>query len=270
MKVVLFCGGQGMRLREMPEPVPKPMAVIGYRPLVWHVMKYYSHFGHHDFVLCLGYRADYIKQYFLNYNECISNDFVLSSGGASVQLLRRDIDQWRITFVDTGQNCNVGQRLLRARSFVEREEIFLANYADGLTDLPLPKVIDYFVKARDKVACFVGVKPTASFHVTTLGPDGEVHSIGHIADSGKLINGGYFVFRREIFNYINEGEDLVEEPFRRLIAERKLIAYPYDGFWTGMDTFKEKQHLEELHARDVAPWKVWRTEQMEATGTNGA
>ena len=163
-----------------------------------------------------------------------------------------------ITFVDTGQNCNVGQRLLRVKKFVQDQEVFLANYADGLTDLPLPKVIDYFFKATDKVACFVGVRPTASFHVTSLEPDGLVRSIGHIADSGKLINGGYFIFRREIFGYIQEGEDLVEEPFHRFIAERKLIAYPYDGFWTGMDTFKEKQRLEDLHARDVAPWKVWR------------
>ena len=256
MKVVLFCGGQGLRLREMPQPVPKPMAVIGYRPLLWHLMKYYSFYGHNDFILCLGYGADIIKQSFLNYNECVSNDFVMSDGGKKVELLGKDIEEWRITFVDTGQNSNVGQRLLRVKQFVEDDEVFLANYVDGLTDLPLPKLIDYFM-ARQKMACFLGVTPTASFHTVSLKADGVVDEIAHIARSGNLINGGFFVFRRELFDYIKEGEDLVEEPFHRLIADEQLIAYPYDGFWTCMDTFKEKQHLEDLHASGRAPWRVW-------------
>lgn len=259
MKVVLFCGGQGMRLREMPEPVPKPMATIGYRPLLWHLMKYYSHYGHREFVLCLGYRADVIKHYFLTYNECVSNDFVLSNGGKTVELLGKDIDDWKVTFVDTGQNCNVGQRLQRVRRFVEDDEIFLANYADGLTDLPLDKLIDFF-RQRNKVACFVGVRPTASFHIASVEPDGVVRDIEHITKSGSRVNGGFFVLRREIFNYIQEGEELVEQPFRRLIAEKQLVAYPYDGFWACMDTFKEKQHLEELYSRGNAPWEVWRKE----------
>jgi len=256
MKVVLFCGGQGMRLNEMSQSVPKPMAVIGYRPLLWHLMKYYSRYGHHDFVLCLGHGADVIKQAFLNYNECVSNDFVLSDGGKKVELLRKDIEDWRITFVDTGQNSSVGQRLLRARKFIGDDEVFLANYADALTDLPLPSLIDYF-NASGKLACFVGVTPTASFHQVILEPNGVVREIAHIARSGSVINGGFFVFRREIFEYIKEGEDLVEEPFHRLIAEKQLIAYPYRGFWACMDTFKEKQHLDELHATGHAPWQAW-------------
>ena len=256
MKVVLFCGGQGMRLRETPQPVPKPMAVIGYRPLLWHLMKYYSFYGHNDFILCLGYGADIIKQSFLSYNECVSNDFVMSNGGRKVELLRKDIEEWRITFVDTGQNSNVGQRLLRVRQFIGDDEVFLANYADGLTDLPLPELIDYFMK-RQKIACFLGVTPTASFHTVSLKANGVVKEIAHIARSGNLINGGFFVFRRELFDYIKEGEDLVEEPFHRLIADGELVAYPYDGFWACMDTFKEKQHLEDLHASGRAPWRVW-------------
>lgn len=259
MKVVLFCGGEGLRLRELPGPLPKPMAIIGHRPLLWQLMKYYSYYGHHQFVLCLGYRADVIKEYFLAYNECVSNDFVLSNGCKDVELLSKDIQDWRITFVDTGLNCNVGQRLLRVKRFVENDEIFLANYADGLTDLPLPKLIDYF-KASKKIACFVGVKPTASFHLASLQPNGVVREIKHIADSGSLINGGFFVLRREIFDYLKEGEDLVEEPFRRLIAEHELISFPYDGFWACMDTFKEKQQLDELQARGNPPWQVWRSE----------
>lgn len=258
MKVVLFCGGQGMRLREMPEPVPKPMASIGYRPLLWHLMKYYSHYGHRDFVLCLGYRADVIKQYFLNYNECISNDFLLSNGGKTVELLKKDIDDWRVAFLDTGLKCNVGQRLLQVRKLVENEEIFLANYADGLSDLPLDRLIEFFRNSR-KIACFVGVNPTASFHVASMEPDGLVRSIEHITKSGQRVNGGFFVFRKEIFDYIEEGDELVEKPFQRLIQARQLIAYPHDGFWACMDTFKEKQHLEELHSKGNAPWEVWRT-----------
>jgi glucose-1-phosphate cytidylyltransferase len=256
MKVVLFCGGQGMRLREMPQPVPKPMAVIGYRPLLWHLMKYYSHFGHKDFILCLGYGADVIKDAFLNYNECVSNDFILSSGGKKIELLRKDIEDWRITFVDTGRNASVGQRLLRVRSFIGEDDVFLANYADGLTDLPLPALIEYF-KTSGKVACFIGVTPTASFHQVYLEAGGIVKEIAHIARSGSLINGGFFVFRREIFDYIKDGEDLVEAPFHRLISEKQLVAFPYDGFWACMDTFKEKQHLEDLHATGHAPWQVW-------------
>lgn len=245
-----------MRMRDIPQPVPKPMAVIGYRPLLWHLMKYYSYYGHNDFILCLGYGADVIKEAFLNYNECVSNDFVLSRGGRQIELLRKDIEEWRITFVDTGQNSTVGQRLFRVQRFVRDEEIFLANYADGLTDLRLPNLIDYF-KASGKIACFVAVTPTASFHRISVDDDGVVKEIAHIAHSGSLINGGFFAFRREIFDYIKDGEDLVEEPFHRLIAEKQLIAYPYQGFWACMDTFKEKQHLEDLHATGHAPWQVW-------------
>lgn len=263
MKTVLFCGGQGMRLRDMPEPVPKPMATIGYRPLLWHLMKYYAHHGHREFVLCLGYRADVIKQYFVNYHEYITNDFVLSDGGRRTDLLSRDIHDWKITFLDTGLNRNIGQRLLQAKRFVQDDEYFLANYADGLTDLPLNGVIDAF-KRSGKIACFLAVNPTASFHIAATAPDGTVTSIEHISKSGYRVNGGFFVFRREIFDYLQEGEELVEQPFHRLIAERQLMAYRYDGFWACMDTFKEKQFLEDLLARDRAPWEVWLNSEAPA------
>ena len=143
MKVVLFCGGLGLRLRDYAEHVPKPMVSIGYRPILWHVMKYFAHFGHKDFILCLGYRADLIKQYFLNYNECLSNDFVLSNGGKSLDLANSDIHDWKITFADTGLRSNIGQRLLAVRKYLANEEVFLANYADGLTDLDFSSYLDY-------------------------------------------------------------------------------------------------------------------------------
>jgi glucose-1-phosphate cytidylyltransferase len=256
MKVVLFCGGMGLRLREFSEHIPKPMVPIGYRPILWHIMKYYAHYGHRDFILCLGYKADVFKQYFLNYDECISNDFVLSNGGKHLRLLNRDIEDWSITFVDTGLLSNIGQRLKAVEEYLDGEEVFLANYTDGLTDLPLEEHIQYFAD-RGKIATFVSVRPTQSFHVISVEGD-LVNDIQHISRSGFRLNGGYFIFRKDIFRYINEGEELVEEPFHRLIKERQLIAYRHDGFWAAMDTFKEKQQLEELYTRGHAPWEVWK------------
>lgn len=257
MKVVLFCGGLGMRLRDFSESVPKPMVPVGYRPILWHVMRYYAHHGHKDFILCLGYRADVIKQYFLNYDETISNDFVMSQGGKKVDLLASDIQDWNITFVDTGLTSNVGMRLKAVQPLLEGEEMFLANYADGITDLPLPAMIDYF-RATDAAACFVAVAPTQTFHLVRIEDGGRVNSIQHVKDIGMRVNGGFFVFRPQIFDYLRPGEELVEEPFRRMAAQGKLLAYPHDGFWACMDTFKDKMLLEDLYARGEVPWEVWK------------
>jgi glucose-1-phosphate cytidylyltransferase len=257
MKVVLFCGGLGMRLRDYSESIPKPMVPVGYRPILWHVMRYYAHFGHKDFILCLGYKADSIKQYFLDYDETVSNDFVLSEGGRKVDLLASDIQEWRITFVDTGLNANIGMRLKAVQQFLEGEEIFLANYTDGVSDLPLPEMIAYFER-HDAVACFVGVAPTQSFHLVSADAGGRVTSIRHVKDVGMRINGGFFVMRREIFDWIGEGEELVQEPFQRLAAVGKLLSYAHDGFWACMDTFKDKQLLEDLYSRGQVPWEVWK------------
>jgi glucose-1-phosphate cytidylyltransferase len=257
VKVVLFCGGLGMRLRENGDGVPKPMVPIGYRPLLWHVMKYYAHYGHKDFILCLGYRADVIKKYFLTYEETISNDFVLSSGGRQVDLMNSDIADWRITFADTGVNSNIGQRLKAAQRYVAGEEMFLANYADGLTDLHLPTVIDDF-RRTGRVGGFLCVRPNLSYHAVSLGADGLVDEITAITRTNLRINGGYFLFRGDIFDHIGDGEELVIEPFQRLIAAKQLMAYPYDGFFASMDTFKDRQYLEDLYARGQAPWEVWR------------
>jgi glucose-1-phosphate cytidylyltransferase len=246
-----------MRLREAGENIPKPMVPIGYRPILWHLMKYYAHFGHKDFVLCLGYRADAIKNYFLEYQETISNDFVLSGGGRNVELLHRDISDWRITFADTGVNSNIGQRLRAVQPYLEGEETFLANYADGLTDLHLPTLIDKF-KSGGKIANFISVRPNLSYHAVALHPNGEVREIKPVMETDLRVNGGYFLFRREIFNYMHDGEELVLEPFQRLIAAGQIMAYQYDGFSASMDTFKDKQFLDDLHAKGKAPWEVWR------------
>ena len=260
MKVVLFCGGLGMRLREVSENVPKPMVPIGYRPILWHVMKYYAHYGHKDFILCLGYKADTIKDYFLNYDECISNDFVLNGSSGKPTLLSSDIDDWKITFCDTGINSNIGMRLKAVQKHLENEEMFMANYSDGLTDLNLPAYLDFFQKSGKK-ASFLCVKPTQSFHVVQLGEEGLVSGIQDLSFSGININGGFFVFRKGIFDYIHKGEELVHEPFRRLIEERQLISYQHPGFWGCMDTFKDKMMLDDLYAKGVAPWEPWRLKE---------
>jgi glucose-1-phosphate cytidylyltransferase len=256
MRVVLFCGGLGMRIREYSENVPKPMVPIGYRPILWHVMKYYAHYGHKDFILCLGYKADVIKRYFLEYDECVTNDFVLSGGGKKVELLNQDIQDWRITFVDTGLTSNIGQRFKAVEKQLDGEEVFLANYTDGLADVPLPQVIGNF-KDSGKIGSFVSVMPKASFHFIASDKSGTVTGIEHIRKTGARINGGFFVFRHEIFKYIKDGEELVEQPFHRLIAEQQLIHYRHDGFWACMDTYKERQELEDLYSRGSAPWTVW-------------
>jgi len=258
MKVVLFCGGLGMRLRDYDENIPKPMVPIGYRPILWHVMKYYAHFGHRDFILCLGYRADVIKNYFRNYDECVSNDFVLSEGGRRLELLQSDIGDWRITFVDTGVNASIGQRLKVVEPHLAGEREFLANYCDGLTDLPLSAQLEHFQR-HDRIASFLCVKPQLSYHFVVSRNGGQVTSIQDIGQTGMRINGGSFIFKTEIFDYLRNGEELVTQAFQRLLAENQLLAYRYDGFWQSMDTFKDKQLLHDMYARGNAPWEVWKS-----------
>jgi len=255
MKVVLFCGGLGMRLREYSETIPKPMVRIGYQPILWYVMRYYAHFGHNDFILCLGYRGDVIRKFFLEYNEALSNDFVLSNGGSEIKLFNSDIHDWKITFVDTGQHANIGQRLMRVREHLEGEDVFLANYSDGLTDLKLDDYLDNF-KKQDKIGSFLSVYPTQSFHVVRSDSNGLVTDICPI-DKSVRINSGYFAFKKDIFDFIHEGEELVVEPFHRLIDKQQLITYEYDGFWKCMDTFKDKQEFDELYTRGNVPWVFW-------------
>jgi len=254
MKVVLFCGGLGTRIRDYSDEVPKPMVPVGYRPVLWHIMKYYASYGYKDFVLCLGYKADVIKNYFLNYDESLTNDFILENGGRDVKLLHSDIDDWRITFVDTGMNSNIAQRLVAVKPHLEGEEFFLANYSDGLTDYPIPELVEEHTK-NGAVASFLCIKPYHSFHVVeTSNGSGWVTKIQDTTHANFWVNGGYFVLSKEIFDYIGEGEELVDEPFQKLIAASRLHAHKYTGFWGCMDTFKEKQMLDDLYGSGHAPW----------------
>jgi glucose-1-phosphate cytidylyltransferase len=256
MKVVLFCGGLGTRLKEFSDTIPKPMVEIGTRPILWHLMKYYAHFGHTEFILCLGFGGDVIRNYFVNYNECLTNDFVLSDGGRTINLLNQDISDWTITFVDTELNANIGQRLLAVKRFLGNDEYFMANYADGLSDLDLSAYIDHYHR-HGKIGSFLCVQPSQSFHVVALAPDGAVTCIQPVQEADLWINGGYFIFHRDIFDYMRPGEELVVEPFQRLIAQNQLVAYRNPGFWACMDTFKEKRMFDERVASGNTPWTVW-------------
>jgi len=257
VKVVLFAGGKGIRLSRGGSDTPKPLVRVGFQPIMWNVMKFYAHFGHKDFILCLGHKSQLIKKFFLRYSEALSNDFVLAEGGSRIDVLRKDINDWRITFVDTGQNCTIGQRLRNVREHLKGEEMFLANYADGLSNVDLTAMIDHF-KASGATASFLCVKPQQSFHVVKAEPDGRVRAIEPMSDSETWINGGYFCLRQSIFDHMNEGDELVDQPFERLIKLNKLLAYKFRGFWASMDTFKDKQMLETMITEGKAPWQVWQ------------
>lgn len=257
MKVVLFCGGFGTRLREQSETIPKPLVEIGYRPIIWYLMKYYAYHGHKDFILCLGYRGNMIKNYFLKYDEWISNDFVMSNGGKNVELLNTDIGDWRVTFAETGLNANLGQRLRAVRQYLEGEDVFLANYSDGLTDLPFNEYLGECLE-RKSVASFLSVRPSQSLHAVSADDRGTVRTIQPIQESEFFINGGFFVLRKEIFDYIEEGDELVDAPFQRLIQKQLLYTRSYRGFWAAMDTYKDKVTFDGMYARGETPWEVWK------------
>lgn len=256
MKVVLFCGGKGTRMND-PHGTPKPLVKIGTRPLLWHIMKYYAHYGHKDFILCLGHQAEKFKEYFLSYDECDSNDFVWSHGGRKIEPLSRDTDDWRITFVETGAESNLGTRLLAVRRFLGADESFLANYSDGLTDCPLPDLVRRH-HASGAVATFMSAPPAVSFHFVHSEPSGAVSDISAAESAELWVNAGFFVFRHDIFDYIRPGEELVLAPFQRLIKRRLLQAVRHTGFWQPVDTNKDLQTVTEMARDGIGPWEVWR------------
>jgi glucose-1-phosphate cytidylyltransferase len=259
VKTVLFCGGLGTRMREYSQILPKPLADIRQRPILWYVMKYYAHYGFTDFVLCLGYKADLIRAYFEHFLSGRQAPYCLPAGGASgedIALYGEDIPDWKITFVDTGVNAGIGDRLRSVEPHIGSDALFMANYSDGVTDLHLPSLLTY-ARAKDRIGTFVAVQPNHSFHTVSRKPDGEVIGISDLRDSGVLINGGYFVLKREIFRHLNAGEELVVEAFDRLIAKQQLVAYHHTGYWACMDTFKDKTQLEKMLAEGRATWQVW-------------
>jgi glucose-1-phosphate cytidylyltransferase len=263
MKVVLFCGGFGMRLREHSENVPKPLVKIGEWPILFHLMKYYAYWGHKEFILCLGWKSQAFKDYFRGCLSASAENFVVS--GDRIDMLHSDIEDWRITFAETGDDANVGERLRAVREHLGDDEVFLANYADGLSDLPLPAMIEYF-QNRQATATFVAVRPQDSWHTVEMHADGAVCDVQPISARDTWMNGGFFVLHRRIFDVMQAGEELVLQPFRRLIEKRELFALKYNGFWCCMDTFKDKQRLEDMVAHHDTPWEVWNAPAARANG----
>jgi glucose-1-phosphate cytidylyltransferase len=223
-------------------------------------MRYYAHFGHTDFILALGHGGRVVKKYFLTYDETASNDFVMVKGGAEVVPMRTDISDWTITFVDTGIDTPIGERLRRVRPYLEGDEVFLANYGDVLTDAPLNRIVEDFART-DAVGSLLAVKPQDSFHVIAMDEDGRVRGFTPVEDMQMRINGGYFVLRQGIFDYLGEGEDLVAHAGVRAAQVGRFIAVPHDGFWAPMDTLKERAALEDMHRRGECPWMLWASQQ---------
>ena len=256
MKVVIFCGGLGVRMGEETQRIPKPMIRIGNRPILWHIMRYYAAWGHTEFVLCLGYKGDVIREYFLNYNEALFNDFVLEGHGAEarVELLQRDVGRWRITFVDTGMQSTIGERLKAVETYLNDDDEFLATYGDGLTDAPVDEMVDVF-RSSGKLIQFLSVRPQFNAHRVITDEHGTVTSVEDMSLSDVRINGGFFTCRRELLDWIEPGDELVEETFAKLIPRGEVVAFPYEGFFGPMDTIKDRQRLEALHESGRAPWR---------------
>jgi glucose-1-phosphate cytidylyltransferase len=256
MKVVLFCGGFGLRMREASDRVPKPLIPVGQEPILLHIMNYYAHFGHTEFILCLGYQADVIRSYFEHGRSEVIDDLVLARDGLGADELRHKARDWDITFVDTGLHTNIGGRLRAVREHLGHDELFLATYSDTLTDAPLPAMIAG-VREQNAVASFLAVRPTYTFHVVSFDEGHRVRAIEAASDSNIRINGGFFVLRSDVFDYMRPGEELVEAPFRRLIDANRLLGYRYDGFWAPMDTMKDRQNLNALYESGERPWAIW-------------
>ncbi|MHB8519337.1 MAG: glucose-1-phosphate cytidylyltransferase [Limisphaerales bacterium] len=257
MKVVILCGGLGTRLREETEYRPKPMVPIGGRPILWHIMKYYAHFGHKEFILCLGYKGEVIKDYFRNYHWNTS-DVTLRLGRSPkiVYHTQHDEEDWTVTLVDTGQETQTGGRLRRALPFVD-SDTFLFTYGDGLTNSNLQESIA-FHQAHGAIASVTAVKPTGRFGELAI--DGQtIVAFREKPDQERaFVSGGYFVLNKGIGGYLDDDSCVLERgPMEKLAREGQLKAYCHLGFWQCMDTYREQELLNKLWQTGQAPWKVW-------------
>lgn len=258
MKVVILCGGLGTRLREETEFRPKPLVDVGGHPILWHIMKLYAHHGFRDFVLCLGYRGNMIKEYFLNY-EAMNNDFTICLGRES-RIEYNDNHQeqdFRITLADTGLETMTGGRLKRARKYVP-DDCFMVTYGDGVSDVDIRKLVE-FHKSHGKLATVTTFRPISRFGILDINSENQVQNFIEKPKSDAWASAGYFVFQRQVFDYLDGDQCILEhEPLERLAAERQLVAYNHNGSFFAMDTYREFQILNDLWKSGQAPWKVWK------------
>lgn len=259
MKVVILCGGQGTRIRDVSDNIPKPMLPIGNLPILWHIMKFYAHWGHQDFVLCLGYKGQAIKDFFLNY-QAHTSDFTITLGGKQQKVVYHNDHpeaDWQVTLAETGLDSMTGARLRRARKFVA-DDTFMLTYGDGLSDIDLDALLK-FHKSHGKVMTVTGVRPPGRFG--ELGSaDGRVTEFNEKPQAtGGRISGGYFICEQALFDYLPEGDDLIfeQEPIRALVKEGQLMVYEHDGFWQPLDTYRDYTYLNNLISAERAPWMIW-------------
>lgn len=260
MKTVILCGGYGTRIRDVADDIPKPMIPVGRFPILWHIMKYYACFGHKDFVLCLGYKSQAIKDFFLNYEAHIK-DFTVDLGGKTPIRFHTDHSEsdWRVTLAETGLNAMTGARIQRIRKYVGDDENFMLTYGDGVGNVDLDRLLA-FHDTHGKTLTVTGVRPPGRFGELLNDAGGNVTEFNEKpqATAGR-ISGGFFICRRNVFDYLEDREDLVfeKEPMTKLVKDRQLMMYEHDGFWQPMDTHREYQLLNGLYDRGEAPWVKW-------------
>lgn len=256
MKAIILAGGLGSRLSEETDLRPKPLVEIGGRPIIWHIMKIYSQHGINDFIVCLGYKGYMIKEYFSNYRLHIS-DVTVDLRSDKIDLHPSDVDPWRITLVDTGDQTNVGGRIKRVIPFVEEEEAFCVTYGDGVSNVNIRETID-FHRSRKRLATVTAIQAPGRFGFIRFDGDKVTNFQEKPEGEGRWINGGFFVLSPKVAPYIDGDESVWErEPVERLVADQQLSVYRHSGFWHSMDTLRDKRHLEALWASGEAPWKIW-------------
>jgi glucose-1-phosphate cytidylyltransferase len=259
MKAVILCGGKGTRLREETEYKPKPMVQIGNRPILWHIMKIYSHYGIKEFVICLGYKGNMIKEYFLNY-EIMNNDLTLKLGNSEeIQIHGEHKEKdWQVTLADTGENSQTGARVKRIEKYID-DDIFLLTYGDGVSNINIKKLVE-FHKSHGKIGTMTGVHPASRFG--EINTKNDLITVFNEKPQTKegLINGGFFVFNREFFDYLDDHEDCIleAEPLEHLVADQELMLYKNEGFWQCVDTYRELELINSLWNQPNPPWKMWK------------
>lgn len=258
MKVIILCGGTGTRLKEESEYKPKPMVYIGNQPIIWHIMKIYAHYGFNEFIFALGYKADYIKDFFLN-QKAFTSDFTLDTKSHNAKYHLKDrtkFDDFKITFVDTGLETLPGERILRCKKYIpETDENFMVTYGDGVTDLNIKNLLA-FHKKQKTIGTITGVHPRTKYGLVNVKEDALVSGFTEKPVLSDWVNGGFMVFKRNFFNYLRPDE-FEHEAFKRLAKDKQLSLYKHEGFWFAVDTYKE---LEDLNAmwNQNAPWKIWK------------
>lgn len=257
MKVVILCGGQGTRLREETEIKPKPMVEIGGYPIVWHIMKTYAQYGFKDFVLCLGYKGDYIKQYFCNY-QILENSFTIDLGNKDLEFHTRHAEEdWRVTLADTGESAMTGARVKRIEQYID-DDLFMLTYGDGVIDLDVDQLLA-FHRSHGKIGTVTGVFPQSRYGELLIEDDHVLSFSEKPQDHKNSISGGYFVFDKKIFKYLDNDDKCVLESdaLQKLAQDGQLKVFVHDGFWQCMDTYRDYMYLQNIWNNGDAPWKKW-------------